>query len=135
MKNFDLYRYFREDILREQDDEEMDPQNATQNNPQAMGQDPNSSVQAPVPDDAQTQSPDQESPAKQTKMIQADKSHFSSVIGQAIDSIKFERATGNPNAGSIKIYTEKYQLPLIISWSNGRVTITKPESGEVYPLS
>lgn len=114
---FDVYDFLLKNILKEQGDEEIDPQNPVQPNmvPGSQGQ----SVEAPpVPQDPQSaQEPTPVQAAQQVKP--SVQTPFDQFTGASIKNIEFKP---HENGGSVTLHTSLSPLPLVISWSGDRVT-------------
>lgn len=138
MKNFDLYSYFHDQLLKEQEEDENEaPQNHNQFDPTQVAQDQSMVSQNAVQNSDQTKSstPQQNSPAQQTQIIKAGSDHFSILKGQTIKHVEFDRSPKDVNFWELKIFIEDYQLPFIFTSVNGRIRIQTPDDGEVYPIT
>lgn len=130
MSKFDIHKFFYDNILKEADD---DSEEDLENNPSQMGQGQEDPSQVdPSARDSQNQ---EGSPSEQSQSLEYGDDLFSVATGKTVKKIEFERPTSNAEAGGIKVYLAGYQIPLTVSWSNGRVTMTSPENGEIYPLT
>lgn len=108
------------DFLLEQlpTDEEEGPQDQQPQGQQEPQQEPQQGVE---------DSPVQAQPQNVAREV------FADIKGKTIKDISFT----NPgtNAGKIEIYFTDFQIPMVISWVNDKVTVTKPPAGEPYPLT
>lgn len=109
-KNFSIIEY----ILNEQD-------------PPNIDQDQGNVNSAPVAQNSEKQTPDQ-----QTQDLKATSDPFVDFKGSIIKDIKFVRTS--LEGGSIEVFTNKSLRPITISWENNRVTLQKP-NGDIVTLS
>ena len=123
MSKFDVYKYFFEGmILNEDEDNEQTPpapnqaiagqQQLSQNN------DPNSNPQGK-----------QEPTANQSAQKQVS-SPFDQLTGATIKNVMFEPVE---NGGAVKLYTSLSKIPIVISWTGDRVTFKGPNG--IIPLT
>lgn len=127
MKKFDVYDFLYEGFLNEKDD----PYDTLENNPEEMEMDPDPNSQGMVPPTPQTDTQkqgEQGSPEQQSKQMKASETVFADAKGKVIKKIDFNHPS--TNSGEIKIYFAEFDLPMVISWSNDKVTVSKPPTGE-----
>jgi len=119
---FDVYEFLYEGMfLREQGDEEVDPQTGA-----PIGAVPGQPGQgAPVPPDPNAPQPAQAgaqepTPAQANQQVKPSiETPFDQFTGASIKNIEFKP---HENGGTIVIYTSLSPLPLTISWAGDRVT-------------
>lgn len=112
MNNFDVYGFLYENILNEFD---MNPQD------QQQQANPGGEQGSPVQQQQQQQP---QSPSQNA---------FADIKGKVVKSINFKKL--GPNAGQIEIVLADFDIPLVISWVNDRVTASKPPTGEPVALT
>ncbi len=84
------------------------------------------------PQDVQQPGQEQLPPGQQTQKLKELTSPFEDALGGVVKNMSFKQ--NGPEGGQLSVMLAKSGRPFVISWVNGRVTLTKP-NGDVVALT